>query len=57
VEGEEIGSKKPDFGVQKTGLGDRQVGAFSVFRAGHTGGPFIFCPKTPFFQKMSQFRG
>jgi len=26
----------------KKGLGDRQVGAFSVFRPRHTGGPFIF---------------
>jgi len=44
-------------GVPKSGFGDRQVGAFSVFRPRHTGGPFIFWRKTRFFQKSGQFRG
>jgi len=48
---------KPQKGVPKTGFGDRQVGAFSVFRARHTGIPFIFWPKSRFFQKTEQFRG
>jgi len=41
----------------KKGLGDRQVGAFSVFRPRDTGGPFIFGRKLRFFQKSEQFRG
>jgi len=41
----------------KKGLGDRQVGAFSVFCARHTGGPFIFGRKSSFFQKTDRFRG
>jgi len=41
----------------KKGLGDRQVGAFSVFWPRHTGGPFIFGRKLRFFQKSEQFRG
>jgi len=41
----------------KSGLGDRQVGAFSVFRARHTGIPFIFRPKSLFFRKICRFRG
>jgi len=41
----------------KKGLGDRQVGAFSVFGAGHTGGPFIFSRKSRFFRKICRFRG
>jgi len=49
--------KKPDFGGPKNGLGDRQVGAFSDFRARHTGGPFIFRPKSPFLRKICRFRG
>jgi len=48
-----IAKKQPP----KSGLGDRQVGAFSVFGAGHTGGPFIFRPKSPFFRKICRFRG
>jgi len=54
---QENARKSTYFGVPKNGLGDRQVGAFSDFRAGHTGGPFIFWQKTPFFQKTEQFRG
>jgi len=42
---------------QKRGLGDRQVGAFSDFQPRHTGIPFIFSPKTLFFQKICRFRG
>jgi len=41
----------------KSGLGDRQVGAFSVFRPRHTGIPFIFWRFLAFFQKTEQFRG
>jgi len=48
---------KPQKRVPKSGFGDRQVGAFSVFRARHTGIPFIFWPKSRFFQKTEQFRG
>jgi len=44
-------------GPQKRGLGDRQVGAFSVFWPRHTAGPFIFWRKTRFFQKSEQLRG
>jgi len=36
------GRKTGQNGGRKTGLGDRQVGAFSVFRPRHTGIPFIF---------------
>jgi len=35
----------------------RQVGAFSVFWHGHTGGPFIFWRFWPFFTKFCRFRG
>jgi len=35
----------------------RQVGAFSVFWHGHTGGPFIFWGFWPFFRKFVGFRG
>jgi len=48
---------KPKKRVPKSGFGDRQVGAFSVFGARHTGGPFIFWQKTRFFRKSEQFRG
>jgi len=41
----------------KKGLGDRQVGAFSVFRPGDTGIPFIFSRFWRFFQKNGRFRG
>jgi len=43
--------------VQKRGDPDRQVGAFSIFRPGDTGIPFIFSRKSLFFRKMSRFRG
>jgi len=42
-------------GPQKRGLGGRQVGAFSVFRPGDTGIPFIFWPKSAFFHKIVRF--
>jgi len=51
------GAKSAKKGVQKRGDPDRQVGAFSVFGAGHTGGPFIFRPKSLFFRKIGRFRG
>jgi len=35
----------------------RQVGAFSVFRPGDTGTPFIFWGFLPFFHKIDRFRG
>jgi len=35
----------------------RQVGAFSVFWQGDTGGPFIFGLFLLFFQKIDRFRG
>jgi len=37
-----MGVKYAKKGVQKRGDPDRQVGAFSVFGARHTGIPFIF---------------
>jgi len=43
--------------VQKSGFGGRQVGAFSVFRSGDTGIPFIFWQKTLFFHKIARLRG
>jgi len=51
------GQKTSKNSPQKSGLGGRQVGAFSVFGARHTGIPFIFSLKTLFFRKMSRFRG
>jgi len=47
---------RPKKGSKKV-FGTRQVGAFCKFWPRHTGGPFIFCPKTLFFQKIEQFRG
>jgi len=44
-------------GVPKSGFGDRQVGAFSVFCVRHTGIPFIFWAKSAFFHKIVRFRG
>jgi len=41
----------------KSGLGDRQVGAFSVFRLRDTGIPFIFWPFSLFFRKNGRLRG
>jgi len=35
----------------------RQVGAFCKFWPGHTGGPFIFCPKTRFLRFFVRLRG
>jgi len=49
--------KKAKKQAPKSGLGDRQVGAFSVFWPGHTGTPFIFCPFLPFFRFFCRFRG
>jgi len=41
----------------KSGLGDRQVGAFSVFWPRDTGIPFIFRPFLLFFHKIARLRG
>jgi len=41
----------------KSGLGDRQVGAFSVFWLRDTGIPFIFWRFWAFFQKIVRLRG
>jgi len=41
----------------KIGFGGPWVGAFSVFPPDHTGTPFIFWPKSPFFAKIGRFRG
>jgi len=41
----------------KSGLGGRQVGAFSVFWPGHTGIPFIFSAFLLFFHYFARFRG
>jgi len=43
--------------VRKLCFRGRQVGAFSVFWHGHTGGPFIFWAFWPFFRKMVRLRG
>jgi len=56
-EDREKGEKRTKKGPPKSGLGDRQVGAFSVFCVRHTAGPFIFWPKSRFFQKSGRFRG
>jgi len=50
---ENMGQKQPP----KSGLGDRQVGAFSVFRPGDTGIPFIFSRFWRFFRKNGRLRG
>jgi len=42
---------------RKYGFWRPWVGAFSVFSPGHTGTPFIFWPKLPFFAKIGRFRG
>jgi len=56
-----VGYKKDQKWGQKRGpkkcFRGRQVGAFSVFWHGHTGGPFIFWAFWPFFRKMVGFRG
>jgi len=52
-----MGVKYAKKGVQKRGDPDRQVGAFSIFGARHTGIPFIFWRKTLFFHKIDGFRG
>jgi len=44
-------------GPPKSGLGDRQVGAFSVFWPRDTGIPFIFWAFFDFFQKIARLRG
>jgi len=54
---QESGIKMSKKQPPKSGLGDRQVGAFSVFGAGHTGGPFIFSRKSRFLRKICRFRG
>jgi len=41
----------------KSGLGDHQVGAFSVFWPRDTGIPFIFRPFLLFFHKIARLRG
>jgi len=41
----------------KSGLGDRQVGAFSVFGVWHTGIPFIFWRFFAFLRKIGRLRG
>jgi len=56
-EGNKLAEKQPQNGVPKTGFGGRQVGAFSIFRSGDTGIPFIFWPFSSFFRKSAQFRG
>jgi len=52
-----MGRKRARKWPQKRGLGGRQVGAFSVFRARHTGIPFIFWRFSLFFQKIDRLRG
>jgi len=49
--------KTPIFGGSKKCFRGRQVGAFSDFWPGHTGGPFIFRQKTRFFRKIDRLRG
>jgi len=55
--GQQSGEKRAENRPQKRGLGDRQVGAFSVFRLRDTGIPFIFSPFLRFFHKFDRFRG
>jgi len=52
-----FGGNMPENGVPKTGFGGRQVGAFSIFRPGHTGIPFIFWRFFAFFRKIGRLRG
>jgi len=52
-----IGPKMTKKGPPKSGLGDRQVGAFSVFWPRDTGIPFIFWAFFDFFQKIARLRG
>jgi len=52
-----IGPKIGKNGGPKFVFWGRQVGAFSVFSPGHTGGPFIFCPFLRFFRKIDRLRG
>jgi len=55
--GLELGRKwRQKEGILKVFWG-RQVGAFCKNRARHTGGPFIFCPKTAFLRFSVGFRG
>jgi len=56
-EGIQNAEKYTKKGLPKSGLGDRQVGAFSVFGVRHTGIPFIFWPFFAFFRKIDRFRG
>jgi len=51
------GEKRAENSPPKSGLGDRQVGAFSDFRLRDTGIPFIFSPFLRFFHKFDRFRG
>jgi len=56
-DGCQSGEKRAENRPQKRGLGDRQVGAFSVFRLRDTGIPFIFSRFLLFFHKFDRFRG
>jgi len=53
----EISENMPENGVPKTGDRGRQVGAFSIFRPGDTGIPFIFWRFFAIFRKIVRFRG
>jgi len=57
IETYKISQKRARKQAPKSGLGDRQVGAFSVFRLRDTGIPFIFWPFWLFFQKNARLRG
>jgi len=57
IETYKISQKRAQKQPPKSGLGDRQVGAFSVFRLRDTGIPFIFWPFWLFFQKNGRLRG